>query len=215
MNIRLEFRDESAMIRAMPAISKYPIETKETAKALYLQGFTPAVIAVQLNVKPATINKWREHGQWVRIRDGTLDKVIARGMTVLTRETTGQLERASAKLREQFAGILQKGADALADVAVQPTSQSVREFAEAAEPLIRGAKVVHAWGNEGPSGMVLAELLGHEQDRHSTPVEIAACVEASCVSDTTTGSVPSTEPEQSTPQEEQGTINQQHGEQST
>jgi hypothetical protein len=47
---------------------------------------------------------------------------------------------------------------------VLPSAGSVRDFGEALEPLVRSAKIVHSWGNDVASGLVLTELLSADRE---------------------------------------------------
>lgn len=167
-------------------------ETRERCKLLYFQGVKLDMISAATGVKRGTLRTWANRYRWNATVAAGRQILIATGERSLTREATTQLAHTSGKLRASLASVLQKGADALDQVDVKPTTEAVRDLAEALEPLTRSAKIIHSWGSEGPAGIVLAELLGQEQPA----IEVAACA-----LDTTTGSVPALTEDNSMPQD--------------
>ena len=157
-----------------PKLNAHPKETKEKCKLLWYQGVRPHLICVETGVKPGTLKTWIKRGGWARAVAEGQAIMVNRGITALTRETTAQLEGASSALREQFANLLAKGAEKLANAPLVESISHVKEFGDALEPLVRSAKIVHGWGSEGQAGLILGDLLSSDQ----TPTEIAASVES-------------------------------------
>ncbi len=145
----------------VPTIVPYPQATKEQAKALYLDGFTPGAISVKLSngrrLPRETIQKWAVRGRWASIRH-------ALASNTLTRCNGGDiLERGeSARLRGKLAAMLQDQAEMLDGVRARNGKPDLNHLAKSTaviESIARSAKIVHDWGQGGSSGIILIEEL--------------------------------------------------------
>lgn len=107
---------------------------------------------------------------------------------------TKAVSQASEALRSKFSGLLDNAASKLCNVEVSANVKELKHLGEAAEPFVRMAKIVHDWGNDSPSGLVMVG-------------EIAQ-VEENCGVDATAGSVPVEAQIVKTPQLSEGSCNQ-------
>lgn len=139
----------------MPATTAHPAETKEQAKALYVQGIPPARVSMLTGVKLGTISQWIKRGEWGELRDGITQHLVVSGRKTVLRESS-RMADASQALREKMADILQAQTEALSKIKVRSNIACIREVAETLEPLSRTAKLVHDWGSDRPIGIVLA-----------------------------------------------------------
>lgn len=179
-------------------------ELRERCKALYLRGLRPTSIAAETGVSTAVIHVWINRHGWKVLRNATeltLDKRQGRVLSIMPAAPSA----ASNRTRDALAKVIEKHTEALAQVNAKADVKAIRKVGKALEPLVRSAKIVHGWGNDSIAGVVVSELLGHEQERGSS-IAIAADVEqVPCGPDTPTGSVPDPIPEADTPQLTQAT----------
>ena len=183
----------------MPVTTPYPAETKETAKALYLQGFTPAVIAVQLGVRRATLSKWRENGKWVQIRDGTVKVMTRKGITAVSRETTTKVRDALHNEASQMVEAMRK--EPVKNVQELLTTPERQGRAALLKTVVETVAIIEDWNSSHKTGLILSDALGSELDGRDT-VEIES-EQVSCGVDTPSNSVPDASANHSIPQSAQ------------
>lgn len=82
-----------------------------------------------------------------------------------------------ASLTQRIALVLQKGVSKLKNVEVGAKLSDLQELASVTETFSRGAKIVHDWGNQDATGLVMSGLLTDETpqeaiDVQSTPQDV-------------------------------------------
>lgn len=172
-------------------------ELRDRCKELYLRGVRPTRIAAETGVSVPVINVWVNRHGWksllidvTRSHDGIARRVLS--------VQPAAPSAGSSEARDTLARVVQKASTALAGINPKANLKEIRKIGKALEPLVRSAKIIHGWGSEGPGGIVLADLLGHERE---PSVAITAEVQAvSCGQDTPTGSVPTPSTSEATPQ---------------
>lgn len=154
----------------MPLHGVYPIEKKQEAKSLYIQGFLPSRIAIQLSLPVKTIHVWVTRGGWRNLRDSA---TLNGHPTLIKAE---HLDRAvagvSAVLRQKLAEVLQLHADALGLIKAKPDIKHLAAVADVIEALARSAKIVHDWGQGGQAGLILIEHL-RKQEAPGSPASVS------------------------------------------
>jgi hypothetical protein len=182
--------DDVAVLDQIPA-TKTPRVRINYALATLLasEGQSMDQIAPQVGAKNA--NSLQVGMSKRGVTKGKVTKAVAKNSSpdVTQHIALRVVSQASESLRQKFAGILDKTANAIGDIPVIADTKSVKELGEATEPWVRIAKTIHDWGNDAKPGLV----------RASRYVEI----ESTCVPEPTTESVPQKALEAPTPQDAQ------------
>ncbi|MBU6231553.1 hypothetical protein KGP36_02700 [Patescibacteria group bacterium] len=182
-------------------------ELKERCKALYLQNIRLGSIVSETGVKQRTLNTWIHRYKWNSLLAATRqtrEKIQGRVLSIQpSPETPG-----SNEARQTLAKAVQKAAGKLAELDPKATLKDLRKYGKALEPLVRSAKIVHGWGSESVGGVVMSEVLGHEQEPQSSIAISADVQQVSCGPDTATGSVQSQPVSAPIPQDTQVTVQQ-------
>lgn len=118
---------------------------KELSEVAPLVGSkTPESLRVGLNRKGVTVTAAK-----------VLQNVAGRTCSVTMRIAT----EASRLLREDAGVILQSHVSKLKEVPAKANLAHIQRVGQALEPLIRSAKIVHDWGNQEATGLVMSGLL--------------------------------------------------------
>lgn len=177
-------------------------DLRERVKRLYFQGIRPEVICGETGVKRGTLRTWINRYGWLRTVNAAKVMLEKRETRVLSIQPAPP-SAGSTEARETLAKVIQKAAGKLAEVNPGPNLKELRKVGKALEPLVRSAKIVHGWGSESVGGVVMSEVLGHEQEPQSSIAISADVQQVSCGPDTATGSVQKPAAIESIPQDPQ------------
>lgn len=180
---------------SVPTMARHPRETKDLAKALFVQGLKYSAIAAHIGVGQSVIRSWAMRGKWNSLVASTatvVQQVLKRGVVL---ETANNLQSRGNEIRDKLSQELAAQAALLASsppatVAELGNSKHGQGRASIAKTIADAAGIVHDWGNQGQSGLVLVGELSREPEE-AAALDIAATVTQAPEPepDPTTGSV--------------------------
>ena len=113
----------------------YARETKDRAKACYMQGARFADIARDIGCDPDTVSKWSKQEGWAAERI----KLYAESTALATRETSNLISDKIKRQMQVYEAMLSKGAEALQHTDVNSASEAARLIDQA----IKGMEAMH------------------------------------------------------------------------
>lgn len=176
-----------------------PNTTKESAKALFLQGVSLSDIGQRLDVKPDTVGKWAARYQWLIQKQA----VQAQVQKIVSASVVSSLTKQGMSHRKVLARELQSHAEALAQRPVVGigelfTTKEGQGRTALVKTLVEASSVVFGWDAESANASTIGSGLRDLDD--AIDVESSS----SCGVDATTGGVPSEQANASTPQLTEG-----------
>lgn len=122
------------------------------AATLVATGVTYAEAAKQVGAKTGDVLRVGLNRKGVSAKQARALPVTGERIQSVTLRVASQ---ASTLLRDQFSDLLAQHTAALSKVPVKPNLKHITKLGQAMEPLARTAKIVHDWGNDSPSGIVM------------------------------------------------------------
>jgi hypothetical protein len=138
-------------------------DIRERVKLLYFQGVRPEVICSETGVKRGTLRTWINRYGWLRTVHAAQAMLTKRGERVVSFCPVPE-SSASQRTRTKLGNALEKVAAKLEEYNPKASLRDIRKVGKALEPLVRSAKIIHGWGNEGPTGLVMAGMLAEDPE---------------------------------------------------
>jgi hypothetical protein len=139
----------------------------ELAKALYIQGVRPHIIATETGLKLATLKTLANRHKWNHsvanaqaVRESRAQKMMMVAVSQAEKPASVRLREAlSAELEQQVKALQAEPVTRANQLANSPLRQG---RAAVLQTIANTAKLVHDWGTERPGGVVLCDLLSEE-----------------------------------------------------
>lgn len=114
---------------------------------LYIQGFTPKVIADKTGVKADTVSIRAHRGKWKELAARAIEAVKGQvpQATEVQTATESALASSSERVRERLARLVERSVAKLEELDIRTPSHALAVNGEL-EPVMRNAKVLYGWG---------------------------------------------------------------------
>lgn len=147
----------------MPVNAPLPADTKEQAKALYLQGLQPVQIAQILPVSPVTLRKWTSRHGWTKLRDKA-DSLAVTPKRVTPERHFAIVQQAPAVASSRLRQRLQAEVESQLTVLEEKRAKGIRELgntpdgegrASVVKRLTDATALIDDWESQRTPGIVL------------------------------------------------------------